>query len=593
MIFSNFLLAVGLILSRPLAFIERSDTLSGAVITSNRTITVSRVDTVKSTITTSSDGIADILQRVQGLQINDYGGPAGLKTISIRGMGNTHTSILIDGVPVGNIQSGQVDLGMLDMNSIGTICVDYVNSEINFISSKPTFRSNRKFGGDVSFAGGSFGTYIPSLCLNYKVSDNISIKASGNGYLTKGNYEYDNGQRRQNNDLKQFRGGLDIFGELKDFAGDWHAKAYYNDACRGCPGSLSWSSTDRQIDRNGFLQGSYRQHVNDLYTISVNAKASYDLMQYIGNDYENIYRQSEAQLNSTHNVTINRWLSFVAEEHIQFDNLKSDIYNASRLGAEARISGFINTLKFKAQANLTYLGTFDKGGVTYNCITPLVAFRYIAADWIELTASGRRSYRVPTFNDLYYSGIGNTGLLPEDAWKAEAGFVAKKSFMHNWRISANFNAFYNNLTNKIICTPTDDPFVWIMSNIDKANVGGVDIQSAINYSSSVWAASFNASYYLQGGTAIPYEPKHKVSLSADTGYLGWGLSAIWNWRSTTVDSYDSIMDSWNTLDVTVYKKWKSLTFKIAGHNLCNTRYEVVSGYPMPGTSIIGAVEIRL
>ena len=81
-----------------------SDSLHPVTITSDRGLIVSRIDSVS--LSNATD-VSEALLRCHGLQISDNGGISGLKTVSLRGMGGAHTAIYVDGVRVGNVQSGQ------------------------------------------------------------------------------------------------------------------------------------------------------------------------------------------------------------------------------------------------------------------------------------------------------------------------------------------------------------------------------------------------------------------------------------------------------------------------------------------------------
>lgn len=54
--------------------------------------------------------IGDALKHFAGVQVRDYGGIGGLKTVDIRGLGAQHTGVSYDGVQVGDCQSGQVEI---------------------------------------------------------------------------------------------------------------------------------------------------------------------------------------------------------------------------------------------------------------------------------------------------------------------------------------------------------------------------------------------------------------------------------------------------------------------------------------------------
>jgi vitamin B12 transporter len=59
----------------------------------------------------NSLSVADAVRYFSGVQLKDYGGIGGLKTINVRSLGSAHTAVFYDGMTVGNAQNGQVDLG--------------------------------------------------------------------------------------------------------------------------------------------------------------------------------------------------------------------------------------------------------------------------------------------------------------------------------------------------------------------------------------------------------------------------------------------------------------------------------------------------
>lgn len=54
----------------------------------------------------NSNSIADALRYFSGVQVKDYGGVGGIKTVNIRSMGTNHTGVVYDGVELGNAQNG-------------------------------------------------------------------------------------------------------------------------------------------------------------------------------------------------------------------------------------------------------------------------------------------------------------------------------------------------------------------------------------------------------------------------------------------------------------------------------------------------------
>lgn len=65
--------------------------------------------------------VADAIRYFSGVQIKDYGGIGGLKTVNVRSMGTNHVGVFYDGIQLGNAQNGQIDLE----NSHSTISKKY------------------------------------------------------------------------------------------------------------------------------------------------------------------------------------------------------------------------------------------------------------------------------------------------------------------------------------------------------------------------------------------------------------------------------------------------------------------------------------
>lgn len=87
----------------------------------------------------NSHSVADALRYFSGMQIKDYGGIGGLKTINIRSMGTNHVGVFYDGVELGNAQNGTIDLGKFSLDNMESITL--YNGEKN-----SSFQSAKDFG---------------------------------------------------------------------------------------------------------------------------------------------------------------------------------------------------------------------------------------------------------------------------------------------------------------------------------------------------------------------------------------------------------------------------------------------------------------
>ena len=58
----------------------------------------------------NSFSVAEAIRYFSGVQLKDYGGIGGLKTINVRSIGTHHTTVFYNDIPISNAQNGQVDL---------------------------------------------------------------------------------------------------------------------------------------------------------------------------------------------------------------------------------------------------------------------------------------------------------------------------------------------------------------------------------------------------------------------------------------------------------------------------------------------------
>ena len=136
----------------------------------------------------SSFSVADAIRYFSGVQIKDYGGIGGLKTIDIRSMGTNHLGVFYDGIQLGNAQNGQIDLGKFSLDNIEEISLYNGQKSEIFQSAKdfgsagtiylrtrrPKFTDEKKTNIVSYFRTGSFGLVNPSALWEQKISKNVS-----------------------------------------------------------------------------------------------------------------------------------------------------------------------------------------------------------------------------------------------------------------------------------------------------------------------------------------------------------------------------------------------------------------------------------
>ena len=232
--------------------------------------------------------VADAIRYFSGVQIKDYGGVGGLKSVNIRSLGSQHVGVFYDGVEIGNAQNGIVDLGKFSLDNMEAVSLyngqkssifqsakDFASAGSIYLQSRtPFFREGKKNNFKAAVKGGSFGTVNPSLLWERRIGENLSMQISTEYLYTTGKYKfsyskrdgYDTTEVRKNGDVRYYRAEASLFGNIED--GRWQAKAYLYDSERGYPGASvreepgKYRHQDRQWDRNFFLQWRFHKEIS-------------------------------------------------------------------------------------------------------------------------------------------------------------------------------------------------------------------------------------------------------------------------------------------------------------------------------------------
>lgn len=260
----------------------------------------------------SAHSVADALRYFSGVQLKDYGGIGGLKTVNVRSMGSQHVGVFYDGIEIDNPQNGVVDLGRYSLDNIEAVSLyngqksaifqpakDYASASSIYMNAKiPAFEGEKKRNIKFTFKTGSFDLINPSVYWEQKLSDRLSSSLSLDYTNSSGKYKfrykvdnklddrggYDTTAVRQNGDIQLFRLEQALFGKIKD--GEWKTRLYFYASERGYPGAVvkeepgRFKHENRQEDRNIFLQTSIKKRFTDSYSTQLSGKYAYDYLYY-------------------------------------------------------------------------------------------------------------------------------------------------------------------------------------------------------------------------------------------------------------------------------------------------------------------------
>ena len=151
----------------------------------------------------SAHSVSDALRYFSGVQIKDYGGIGGLKTVNIRSMGSQHVGVFYDGIQISNAQNGTVDLGKFSLDNMELISVyngqkseifqsakDFSSaSALYMVSRKPVFE-NKANNLNIKLKTGSFDLVNASALWERKLNEKISTSANLEFLNTSGKYKF-------------------------------------------------------------------------------------------------------------------------------------------------------------------------------------------------------------------------------------------------------------------------------------------------------------------------------------------------------------------------------------------------------------------
>ncbi len=590
--------------------------------------------------------VADAIRYFSGVQIKDYGGVAGLKTVNIRSMGTNHVGVYYNGIQVGNAQNGQVDLGKFSLDNMEMIELyngqksdifqsarEFGNAgSIYLTSRRPKFQAGKDVNVKAQMRAGSFALANPSFSVDYRFTDEISMNVNAEYVYSSGKYKfryrrvtpsgevaYDTTAVRQNGDINAVRAEASI-NHYYSNTGMWKAQLYFYNSERGVPGAIVnnvWKNGERLWDRDGFVQASWQDEFLGRWSTKVNAKYACDWTHYVNNDtnllrVENQYLQQELYLTWANKVQVFPWWDVSAAYDVQYNTLRLE-HEAQRLSQYASLAMAFNAndyLRVQAGVLGTFIHDYQLSIVNYQLeskFTPSIFLSYRPTQRIDLKLNVfyKQSYRYPTFNDLYYTDIGNASLKPEFATQHNVGVVYTAPINLPWWGSSfrvQVDAYYNKVKDKIVAYPKGQQFRWTMLNLGMVDIRGVDVQTDLclvlpldfvltnklqyTYQRAIDITNPSDTYY---GHQIPYIPWHSGSAIVGLSWRGYALSYSFIYVGERYNQQENILRNyeqpWYTHDLSLSGEWHiepvQLRACVEVNNLLGQDYEVIQNYPMP------------
>jgi len=605
----------------------------------------------------NSNSVADALRYFSGVQVKDYGGVGGIKTVNIRSMGTNHTGVVYDGVELGNAQNGQIDLGQFSLDNMEEISLyngqksrilqpakDFGSAGTIYMRTRtPSFDDGETYHARATIRFGSFDLINPSALVELKLSDRVNAQLSAEWVNSSGKYKfryrrvnpagelaYDTTAVRQNGDINATRLELNLNGSLSN--GSWLFKAYNYNSERGIPGAIVnnvWRRGERIWDTNSFVQGRYTARFGR-WTMLNNVKYAFYRTHYVNNDdkqvkVDNLYRQKELYISTAHEFGITEWWEASAGYDFMWNTLDADMYGFAKPDRFSNYLSLATSMDFgRIRMQGSLLGTFIHDNLQgqqspddQKVLTPafFITGNPLHNNDFSLRFFYKRSFRMPTFNDLYYADMGNSKLTPERVTQYNVGLVydhSSRGFLASARLSCDL--YYNKVKDKIVAYPKGQQFRWTMLNLGLVDIKGVDVSGllTVNPADGLFI-TLRAQYTFQRAIditnpadnyyrdQIPYIPRHSGSAVVNLQWNGWGLNYSWIYVGERYNQQENIRynytQPWYTSDISVSKDFRLGKVALRGllevNNLLSQDYDVILNYPMPKRNFRATITVEI
>lgn len=616
---------------------QRSNTVNNTVATQH----ITRESIKKQGIT----DLADALRRMTGTTVKDYGGAGGMKTLSVRSMGATHTAVIYDGIAVTNCESGQIDLSRFSLDQIDQLSLTVGDDSNIFLPARniasaatlhlssraPQFNEQKSYNLSGRVQTGSFGMMSPSFRYEKALSPSWSMRAQGEYLRADNQYDFTlknvdlvTKEKRYNNELHAGRGELDFYYQPLHSRSSLSGKVYYYETDKELPGPVVYYnpiSHEQQRFRNTFQQLSYRTSWPCHLALQINAKANWseNLYHDEGKQYKNeekndYYRQQDYYTSVALLYSPLEQLSFSTATDYAYTTLRSNAIEAvapMRHTILSSLAAKYQTEWITATSTLlysNYINDTRKGTASQNAhrLSPSVSMvlHHPQMSWWRIRVSYKDIFRMPTFADNYYTWLGSRDLKPEKAQQINLGVsVLSPTKNQQNHVELHVDAYTGHVKDKIVAMPKS-LFHWNMVNVGKVQLYGVETR--INTATSLhqnlqietnWSYSYqyavnmtepDSRYYKD---QIAYTPRHNVagSVTMLTPWLNISVhgTAMSKRYSTNENMEDTRIEPHHEFGISAWQIFRlknRTTLELRGDitNLTDEQYEIVRSYPMPG-----------
>lgn len=601
-------------------------TLQTITVSEKKVLKAFKLTEIDSATTKQAVNLSELLSNNTPVFVKTYGS-GSLASVSFRGTGASHTSVLWNGIVLNSPMNGQIDFSLFPTTFIDNAELFHGASGLingtGALGGSVLLNNNTKFDKGLSLAlqqgFGSFQNYLSNAKIAYSTKKWLT-ETQLHFNTNKNNFTYTNIALRekpevtqQNAEVKQYGIQQSIFRKFKN--NQLGIRFWHFNSDRYLPSNMlanTKSSNEYQLDE------SYRTMVEwKGFTSKLDYKviSAYLREQLIYNDSSsNIYSSNitdvfDNKLNTTLYLKNNLELRNIVS--IRYEQANADGFSKKY----TRFNNFwlIGINKQIKQLNLSAFNRMMMVADETQIISPSIGLLYGVTknNSIKLKANGAINYNYPTFNDLYWSNGGNKNLKPEKAEMIEVG-IQHESLIKKVVFSNEITAFYSHVYDWIIWLPTSNN-IWSPTNLKEVENRGLEFNSKINYKFNKTHLSFNGNYAYTLSTNLKakndndqsvnkqliYVPYHQANINVQLGYKEYTLRYNYNYTGKRFISTDN---NWympaNFISNISLNKAININMKtkvnlgIRVNNIFNQEYQAIAWRPMPGRNYLATLSFQ-
>lgn len=571
--------------------------------------------------------LQDIVNYSSGVQVKDYGGLGGLKTISVRGSNSNQVVIAIDGIPLNNASNASIDMTNIPLDLIQTVEVlssglsakfgsNSIGGVINLLTSnndlKEKFIVKTSIG---SFGLNSYGIAVPlnSIGLPIKIISNYT-QYDGDYNFKFNNFGKISDTSRTNNSFQSLNFSSNF---KKVFSNSYLTiSELFQISRKGLPGAvLIGKLEDRETSFSELyfklLSGYTKNSSDGNFSVSLKnllnySKSELDKFQefiptnskYTYNSFQTkfysefSYKSSFFKINMTNEIGYEQLKGYFLQPEL---NNKIDRFQASvSLGINDDIKIGQSILLYTISGRIDVYSKINQNPISY----------LVGAEWkniirnLDVRINNSRNFRVPSFNEMYYLNYGNANLKPEIANSTELVLdYTPISYMEG-----SAALFYNLVKDKIVSIPKN-PIMWTAENFGLVEIKGFNVSFRVKPVKDKIELNFDYTFQspkdiseksINYGEILPYTSEEKLTASIITKVENFLFMTDFSYNSFVYtlpdNSINSILPAFYDLNFEIgynfQYKISEISFSFQLKNVLNMSNYSIINYPLQGRNFI-------